>query len=725
MNNLVFCLLAGLLVFGLIPEVFAEIERGKNFNKEIISNNPDGTQTIKFRTSPERISSDGEYWHGYFFSNHDGTLRFESAQTSFEFYDKTSDFKIWSGGMIGQRSPDLPSFTTTLKTATNGTDVWTSYPLVHSSYSYEEIPNGMKINFQQNHNDVILKTIFDTRYHEGLKWTYEISNLSKENSKFGITTVCNDCGELFIDDEGFLNGTWTKEDLMNDDGTYKQIKIKDFVFDPQDYEHSYLWAFKNINGNIVFDFTYSKGVLEIGDTLVIDPSLSIGDTSHGNNWGTATACSSGSYDTGNTGGPTLYSSGVCQNSYYNFDITALHGVTVTSVTFDATYGNSAQTKDCSYYNLSGLGAVDSTTWQESYGAGSAVTMASGDTGCGTSSSAKSVDLTSVGVTELQNDIDATNTYFSLGIYFDSEGDGGGDAVSYSSATIEVIYTSILPPDPITDLSLDSITQTSATLSFTAPDLYGESLINYSFNQTSPWGTPLTFAKNGTSTTVTVTGLTLGTQYSFRGTANTIGGNNATGNILNVTTSTLIVPDAPTLSGVPSNTTNAQFTSSPGASYGNYTVKDYGLRCDLNGAGWVDTVLNSTLTPSRIYDYPGLSLNDSIICQWRDGSLAGWSNWSNSASVLMVITGTIEGETPLNDLNDWIQEQGGIYFGMGIFGIAFILIAVMATPKTVPLFTILLLIFAGILQATDILTLPIWFWGMAIILSIPLVFKRKN
>ena len=85
----------------------------------------------------------------------------------------------------------------------------------------------------------------------------------------------------------------------------------------------------------------------------------------------------------------------------------------------------------------------------------------------------------------------------------------------------------------------------------------------------------------------------------------------------------------------------------------------------------------------------------------------------------------QGETPLNELDKWIINHGGIYFGMGIFTFAFIIIGVMASPKTVPIFTIILVILAGLLHATGIFILPAWFWGIAIIMTITLVLKRKK
>ena len=600
------------------------IERGKNYNIEILSNNSDGTQTKKFTTNPERISADEKYWHGYYFSNDNGNLRFESASMSFEFYSDTNNFKIWSGGMINNRSPDIPSFSTTLKTAINGTDTWTSYPLIPSSYSFEEIPNGIKISLQQNHNDVILKSIFDTTYHKGLKWTYEITNLTKENSKFGITTVCNDCGEIFIDGEGYLDGVWGKEDLINNDGTLKEIKIKDFIFDPQDYTHDYLWAFKNINGNIIFDFTYSKGVLEIGETLVIDPDFSSGVSSEGQIYSASQSSSScsASYGSFSTSPGTQLKrnsiNGVCGWTYFIFDLSTLSTEEIDEARFiyhSSSYGDNnsdVESKTCRwvYSDDDTAGSSMFTDFQtESFVIGD-------DEGCESEGTDGIIyTIPSSHYSTMEGEFGST---YVIGMNHHTQ-TRIGDDIWYNFAagdqSLEIDFITTSPPDAITNLSLDSITQTTATISFTAPDLNGESLINYLFNQTSPHGNPLTFSKNDTLTTTTITGLTLGTDYSFRASALTAGGYNATGNILNVTTTTLIVPDTPSLTGLAESHTNAIFTSIAGVSFGSFSVKDYSLQCEINNSGgWLDTINNSTLPIPRSYNYTGLVESDSITCQ---------------------------------------------------------------------------------------------------------------
>ena len=567
-------LIVGLLIAGAIlfldpfdfPIVDAQESNtviGKNYNDVLLSVDADGKETHKVSKTPQRISTDGEFWHDYYFQNLGDILRFESSILSFEFYPETSDFKIWYGGLIEQRSPDIPSFSTTLKTAINGTDNWITYPLIQSSYYFSDILYGKVIEFTQNHNDVILKTVFTTTTYKGLKWTYEITNLSKENSKFGITTVCNNCGELEIDGIGYLNGEWTKPDLINEDGTYKSIKIKGFSFDPQDYIHNYLWAFKNINGNIVFDFTYSKGVLEIGDTLIIDPTVSDGGTAIGLNGGGGTIW-------------THYLNGVLDDE-----------VTVTDVAIDFNTNPGGNIKIGFYDDNSGVpnNLIAEDEWSTS---GTGVQTFTFTTPFTKPSGAFFVAI----VTDTAGGLFAGDLVGSERDSSTGYASAMADPFSTTSTSgngfwVEITYTDTTPPYSITDLSLDSVTTTTAIVSFTAPNYNGEIFINHMLNNTTPQtNTVIVFNQNGTSTSFVISGLTSGTAYSAQASSYTTGGGNWTfANVLNYTTSTAMVPDAPTLTGSLINLTSAKFTSTAGASAGDYPVKDYSVRCSINTAAW--------------------------------------------------------------------------------------------------------------------------------------------
>ena len=112
--------------------------------------------------------------------------------------------------------------------------------------------------------------------------------------------------------------------------------------------------------------------------------------------------------------------------------------------------------------------------------------------------------------------------------------------------INMIVTYGVPPtvspDAVDDLALSSVGLTTASLTFSQPNLNGESLFNYMLNMTTPQqGTiPTTFWMNTTSSPFLVTGLAAGTDYSASASVFTTAGignwTQGVTNILNFTTS---------------------------------------------------------------------------------------------------------------------------------------------------------------------------------------------
>ena len=765
-DDFIFYLIVGFAILGIslavinpmgMPIIYAEeqeriITQGKNYDETILKmDNDKHIITKKLTFVSERISPDGKSWHDYLFSNRDGTMRFESSKTSFEFHDDTGDFKIWSGGMIGNRSPDIPSFATTLKTAVNGTDKWEVYPAVGNSYSYEETSDGMKITFNQKHEDAVLKTIFDAEYHEGLKWTYEISNISRENAKFGITTTCNDCGELFIDGKGYLNGQWSKKDLLNDDGTYKQLQIKGFAFDPQDYEHDYLWAFKNINGNIIFDFTYSRGTLEIGDTLRIDPTFSYvtsTDEISAHAAGVSgVACGSPNAIYDNeiqaetfaraSSSATHFS---CHRGSFTWDTSSIPDTATiddVDIRYDITTASNA--RNCSIYQIStdpttltvnnafnGGSTADATTLWNDIGDGNV--YISNDSACTSVGNDKLLDLGNDANTDLQNLL--ASDWFAIGVKtHDETRDSSHHTQNYDNVELEVVYTDTLPPDAITDLVSTRIDSSSVDLQWSQPNLNGGILENYLINFTTPHGIPQTFLANSTDTTYDVTGLTSNTQYSFRVSGLSEFGYGTGGNILDITTSEFDPPGTPILGASALSDTSIRFTSAPGG-IGDNSTAWFGVRCDLNDSGsWANEVLNSTIPADRIWEKNGLTFGDAFVCQWRDGSAAGWSSWSNNATDTLQLQVLQSERTtssdPLKNFENFVESVGGFYFGLGLFPMVTMILGFMAGKKTVRIFTLITLFMMGILHASGYFVYPDWYWALALLLGLGLVMGRQR
>jgi len=98
---------------------------------------------------------------------------------------------------------------------------------------------------------------------------------------------------------------------------------------------------------------------------------------------------------------------------------------------------------------------------------------------------------------------------------------------------------VLSPNAVTTLTSTGQTVSTVGLSWSQPNLNGLTLLGYQINYTTPWNknpaTRLVNNTNSSATAYTVSGLTFATEYSFRIGVWTNGGINATGNVLNVTT----------------------------------------------------------------------------------------------------------------------------------------------------------------------------------------------
>lgn len=107
----------------------------------------------------------------------------------------------------------------------------------------------------------------------------------------------------------------------------------------------------------------------------------------------------------------------------------------------------------------------------------------------------------------------------------------------STVSNEVAYTTHKLPDAVDDLTAVATSISSVDLSWTSPTHYAVEILGYQINFTTPAGDPQTPLVNNTgSTTVVyeVTGIPIGSESSFRVSAITIHGKNATGNIANAT-----------------------------------------------------------------------------------------------------------------------------------------------------------------------------------------------
>ena len=195
-------------------------------------------------------------------------------------------------------------------------------------------------------------------------------------------------------------------------------------------------------------------------------------------------------------------------------------------------------------------ATDEQIWDDIL---SGTVMVNNDATCTTAGDNKDEDLGAAGDAYFQSQL--ASGWASIGIKGNDETRGAAnessqlaseeDAAATPKPTLQITYTTIPPPDAVTDLVLLSLAQTQLCYDWTAPSAGGgaQVIIGYQINVTTPYtSNPLVFV-NDTGTTITdycATGLIEGTQYSTRVSAwtNVTGShpqNNATGNVVNATT----------------------------------------------------------------------------------------------------------------------------------------------------------------------------------------------
>lgn len=739
------------LSLSLIPDSFAEIEKGINYDKQVLQTFPDGSQKIKFSVVPERILHLGSYVD-YVFTDNGNSLQMESAHGSI-LLDKTAcSFSFYKKGFISGN----PLFTDSIvaKMANSGTNNWGIVTQVNNA--------SCEAYFDQGNDSLVAK-----RYAAGVgfieykymlvggnwKTQLEATNLSSNtNKKFGFTQTIDlnrdtiNWGGLQKNLDNFNGTTFERTWLENHESKLIDL-LNNFRFDVDlafdMLESVYVLDSGENKSKLSFNYLRTNDVLLPNETMIIDPTFTDTTSSQGRVFSDTqlgTSC-----DTVAAGKDTTFqmtkddsdNTERCNTAWIEFDISsAATDWTVSAVTLEYDVTSATLATACTWRE---------TTVQPSIGAQQTLydngftgtPLGASDTACTTVANGKVFTFNATGIQSVQDAIDASQSWFGIAGFYTNQArvstGNTGTVFRSNDAILSITYSTIPPPNAITDLTLDSVSQTTATVSFTAPNLHGETLQNYSlYLQTPQTNNVLTFNQNFTNNPLTISGLTLGTAYSANATANTAGGKNFTGMvILNFTTATFNPPGAPTLGAIALSDTALRLTSVAGTAGDNATAW-YGVRCELNGAGsWTTEVSNSTLPSNRQHEITGLTLGDELICQWRDGSSAGWSDWSNNAtdtlalSVVASSTRTDVRGDHLLAFMQFVDSYGGIYFGLGVVPFAVMIIGFMAGKKTVRIFTLITLCLMGIIHASGYYQYPGWYWSLSILFGLGLVMGRQR
>jgi len=201
------------------------------------------------------------------------------------------------------------------------------------------------------------------------------------------------------------------------------------------------------------------------------------------------------------------------------------------------------------------------------------------------------------------------------------------ASDWSISTSPLLLAGI--PNQVSTLAVSSKTDSSVSLSWTAPTSNGEAITNYIVEFSTDNGISWTTFSHQTSssTSITVTGLSRGIAHLFRVSAVNGQGAGSTSASANATPQVRpIAPSGITVS-IPTLTSLTLAWSAP--DNGGSTITGYQVRYSTNSGGtWSNAVNTGSTSPS--YVVPGLTTGSSYVFQIAAMNSLGTSDWSLSS-----------------------------------------------------------------------------------------------
>ncbi len=556
-----------LITIFLPISTFAQIERGFNYDRELLTVNEDGSKTYKWTSHPERLVD--YYWNNkpvyadFLLTNDANYILIETQHGSVSLDKNTCGFSFFKKGIVNEG--DIPLFTDSIiaRIADDGTDNWNNIKQINDA-TCQAFWNGSELIAKK---EVIGVGLLEYKYintDEAWKTQLEATNLSSlTNKKFGFIQTIDlnrdtiKFGGSQRNLDNFNNTTFDRIWLENNES-----KVIDFLNDITfnfDLGFNNLWAVTvydtGINSSkLSFDYSKDAIILLPDQTLIIDPTFSQTAstdfylTEDGNN----DICDDQTYVVRNNADllimGKLPSSSVfdCRLGLFEFDISSIG---VGMIVSDADFSYDIAVIFGPVHNSDIISSQDtrpSTATDAQIGANcfTDTVLVNNTAAFSTTGDNQTVDLESIAETEIETAINAGDSYYAFCVVpNDKILDGGNrwaelDTVGGTpSPTLTIVYAKLIP-NAVDDLVITSTSFTTADLSWSQPNLHTGSLTGYQINSTTPFGDPLTIQINNTnsnSTTTTILDLELASKYSFRVSAWTEGGNNATGNIANATT----------------------------------------------------------------------------------------------------------------------------------------------------------------------------------------------
>ena len=283
------------------------------------------------------------------------------------------------------------------------------------------------------------------------------------------------------------------------------------------------------SSRLVFDYRTATALLP-GNTLVIDPTFGYTTGSIRDFFSNDCITVDGLAGNGEVGD----SGGICRRTGVYYNIASIpNSATITNVQvrYDVT-ATFAGGVAADWMSMEGQ--LSTQTNQQAFtDMGDGTVFVNADTNFQTVANDYVKDLGASADADLEAEL-AVDNEWSFGLKQDVYPTGTNSYEQTAQYELQVTYTAT-SPDRIDTLTHANLGVNTLDLIWTAPSMGSGSFVNYLINYTTPYGNPHTFLANTTNTYYNVTGRAFSTPYSFRVSALTDVGYNATGNILNVTT----------------------------------------------------------------------------------------------------------------------------------------------------------------------------------------------
>lgn len=547
----------------MVPSAHADTEYGKNYDKTLLATGPDGA-IYKWDSHPERIvdgtDSQGKPIYANYKLYQDANIvKLETANTGSIIFKKNScTYDLYKSGLVSG-SPPIKGVAWAVKGKLSSATTWNNVTSINNAACSVAVTSGfdfVKIVGTKSNGLGTFQIVLDYSPGKGIKETMRAynNNPAWNNHNVGFTEsfivprvihMGNQTYDLANYNQTILHRNWIGNN------THKLIGLTNGFF----YDFGLGWSdldsikisWDGANAKLTMNYLYPDGIVPYQSWVEVDPTFTGTPDSEarvvGNIGGVSVNCAN-SFASGdanliinkdNSGNVN----GLCTAPYFNFDVSSIpDGVTVTAAQIEYDVTGVVTPTNCDVKHLGFNGAANEATYDAlTQDVGSVTDIKQNDATCTTAANGKIIVFNTGGYAALiESDISGDNNV-TLGFFFTNLLRDGTDrqvTIRPADAILSITYTSI--PDAVTTLVATAVSTTEIDLSWSAPNLNGGTLQRYVINYTTPCGNPTTHLANGTTaTSYSVSGLTVATCYSFRVSAATEGGYNASGNIANATT----------------------------------------------------------------------------------------------------------------------------------------------------------------------------------------------